>query len=234
MQRFRYLAPLGMRQSIPLRGHEAASTVAPFIPLQERCLALTIERRRRGGPNTADQIATGLRGNGLHDPRQGGIHEPRPVGEGPRRLRHHRGRRAAGAPEARRHHRRRHRRQYRHRPHRAGQRAGLPHRHRHPRHPGAGEEGHAPLARRRGRRGAGGALSQPQQLREVFRTPRRFARQERDGGRDLGQPVRQHGQPRHPHDDDGGGDLGRHERQGRWLRRRGRLGRHARPASRAD
>ena len=54
-----------------------------------------------------------------------------------------------------------------------GQCAGLPHGDRHPRHPEPGEEGHAAPARRRAGRGAGGPLQEPQQLREVFRPPRR-------------------------------------------------------------
>ena len=46
--------------------------------------------------------------------------------------------------------------------------------------------------------------------------------------RHLGQPVRQRRQPPGPHRDDGARDLGRHGWQGRRLRVRGRLGRHAR------
>ena len=80
---------------------------------------------------------------------QGRVHEPRPVGQGPRgALDHPRRRRPRRAP-ARRHHRRGHRRQHRHRPRADRRRDGLPHRHRDPRHPEPGEEGHDPARRRR-------------------------------------------------------------------------------------
>ena len=59
------------------------------------------------------------------------------------------------------------------------------------------------------------------------RAPGGGARQDRAQRRHLGQPVGQHRQPPRPHRDHGRGDLGRHRRQGRRLRVRGRLGRHA-------
>ena len=99
---------------------------------------------------------------------------------------------------------------------------GLPHRDRHSRHPGPGEEGRAAPARRRARRGPGRPLQEPQQLREIFRPPRQ------GDGCGLGQPVRQHRQPHGPHRGHGARDLGADRRQGRWLRRGRRLRRHAR------
>ena len=80
-----------------------------------------------------------------------------------------------GHAAAGRHHRRGHRRQYRHRPRRRRQCHGLQDGDRHPGDPEPGEEGHAAPARRRARRGAGGALQEPQQLREIFRPARRAA-----------------------------------------------------------
>jgi hypothetical protein len=56
------------------------------------------------------------------------------------------------------------------------QRHGLPHRHRDPGDPEPGEEGHAAARGRRARRGAGGAVRQPQQLREGVGPPRRALR----------------------------------------------------------
>ena len=101
----------------------------------------------------------------LRDPRQGRVHEPGPVGEGPRRARHHPRRRGARPAEARRHDRRGHGRQYRHRPGHGRQGARLPHGDRHPRDPEPGEEGRLRLLRRRPRRGAGGPLLRPDELR---------------------------------------------------------------------
>ena len=57
------------------------------------------------------------------------------------------------------------------------------------------------------RRSAGRSLQEPQQLREALRPPCRAAGEDPSGRRDLGQPVRQYGQPRRPCRDHGGGDL---------------------------
>ena len=61
---------------------------------------------RPGGgdrPDAADPAAPCLRGDRLHHPRQGGVHEPRRIGEGPRRSLHHHRRRKARRAEAGRH-----------------------------------------------------------------------------------------------------------------------------------
>ena len=52
--------------------------------------------RRTDRQHAADQAAQGFRGDRLRDPRQGGVPEPRPVGEGPRRAVHHPRRGRAG------------------------------------------------------------------------------------------------------------------------------------------
>ena len=82
---------------------------------------------------------------------------------------------AKGTLQARRHHRRGHGRQHRHRPGHGRQCHGLQDGDRHPGDPEPGEEGRPAPARRRARRGAGGALQEPEQLREIFRPARRSA-----------------------------------------------------------
>ena len=113
-----------------------------------------------------------------------------------------------GRAETRRDHRRRHRRQHRHRACAGGQLPRLPLGDRDSRDPEPGKEGHAAALRRGADPGAGGPLSRPQQLREVFRTPRRRDCREGAERRGLGQPVRQRGQPPGPCRDDGARDLG--------------------------
>ena len=177
--------------------------------------------------HAADPAEKGLRAHRLHHSGQGRVHESGPVGEGPRGALHHQGRHRLGTAPGRRHHRGRHRRQYRHRPCHGGRRHGLSHRHRHPRDPVAGKEGHpAPDGGRAGA-GAGGALQEPQQLREIFRPPGRAPGGRIAGRGHLGQPVRQRGQPARPYRDDGPGDLATDRRECRRLHLRGGLGRHA-------
>ena len=119
-------------------------------------------RPRRDRQHAADQAPARVGGNRLHHPRQGRIHEPRRIGQGPRRARHHQRRDRQGRASPRRDCRRRHRRQYRHRPRHGRQCAGHEDGDRHPRDPEPGEEGHAALARREPDRGAGGPLQEPQ------------------------------------------------------------------------
>ena len=145
---------------------------------------------------------------------------------------------ARGADPAGRHHRRGHGRQYRHRPRPGGLRARLPHGDRHPGHPVRGEEADPAARRRPARRGAGGAVLQPRQLRPRRPPPRREARRHGAGRRLLRRPVRQRRQPPGARGGDRPGDLGPDRRRGRRLRLRGRHGRHARrhrrgPARRA-
>ena len=83
----------------------------------------------------------------------------------------------SGASASRRRDRRRHRGQYRHRPRAGRQCARLPQRHRHPGHAEPGKEGHAAAVRRRARRGARGALFEPEQLREGVGPARRRSSQ---------------------------------------------------------
>ena len=153
---------------------------------------------RHGRQHPADQAAPRLRGDRLHDPRQGRVPQPRRLGQGSRRALHHQGRRGARPAEAGRRHRRRHRRQYRHRPRAGRQRTRLPHRHRHARDAEPGKEGHAAAVRRRSQARPGRALRQPEQLRALFRPPRRGDRRAGAERRDLGQPVRQPRQPPRP------------------------------------
>ena len=65
------------------------------------------------------------------------------------------------------------------------------------------------VARRRADRGAGGALQEPQQLRETVRPAGRAAGEDRAERRDLGQPVRQCRQPRRPYPHHGAKKSGR-------------------------
>ena len=69
----------------------------------------------------------------------------------------------------------------------------------------------------------------PEQLREGLRPPRREAGRDRAERRDLGEPVRQHRQPRRAISDTTGPEIWEQTgRQGRRLHLRGRHGRHAR------
>ena len=133
---------------------------------------------------------------------------------------------ASGRLRARRHHRRGHRRQHRHRAGAGRRLDGVSHRHRHPRHPEPGEEGHDPAGGCCARRGARGALSQPRQLRALLRAPRRGAGRLRAERRDLGQPVRQHRQPAGPCRGHGARDPARTAR--RWTASSAPWGRGAR------
>ena len=180
--------------------------------------------RRPGGvdrPHAADQAAPCLGGHRLQHPRQGRVHEPGRLGEGPRRALHHHRRREARRAEAGRHHRRGHRRQHRHRPDAGRQRARLSLRHRDAGDAEQGEDRLPAHDRRRPAPGAGQAVSRSRQLR---------ARLAPDGGGDrrgVGQPVRQPGQPRGPSRHHRPGDLGADRRQGGCVHLRLRHRRHA-------
>ena len=216
----------------PLRGRVPIFRVALIHPRTGkqggRALHILQWSGRCGRPYAAHQAEAGLRGDGLHDPRQGRVHEPRPVREGPRRALHHPGRHAARHAAARRHGGGRHRRQHRHRANRDRQRAGLPH---------ASSSFPRPRARRRRTLCACWAPSSSRCRLVPYKDPNNYvhysqrlargARQDRAERRHLGQPVGQHRQPPRAHRDHGRGDLGRHRRQGRRLRVRGGLGRHA-------
>ena len=164
----------------------------------------------------------------MHHPRQGRVHEPRSVREGPRGALHHQGRDRARHAPARRHDRRGHGRQYGHRPCPRRRRARLQDGHRHSRDAEPGEEGHAASRGRGARRGAGRALQKPEQLREGLGSARAGARPDRPGRRGVGEPVRQCRQPSCPCRDDRAGDLGGHRRHRRRLRLGRRHRRHAR------
>ena len=164
----------------------------------------------------------------LHDPRQGRIHESRPIGQGPGRAVHHRGRGEERRIAPGRRCRRRHRRQYRHRACAGRQCHGLPLGDRDPGDAEPGKEGHVAALRRRTDRSAGRALFEPEQLREAVRPARRSTRQDRKERRDLGQSVRQCRQSSGAYRRHRTGNLGSDRRQSRRLRLRGRLRRHAR------
>ena len=181
--------------------------------------------------HAADPSPRPVRGDRVRDPRQVRVPEPRRLGQGPRRALHRARCRAAGRAETRRDHRRRHRRQHRHRACAGRQRPRLPLGDRDSRDPEPGKEGHAAALRCGADRGAGGPLSRPQQLREVFRAPRRRDCREGAERRGLGQPVRQRSQPPGPYRDDGARDLGPDRGQDRRLHLRRRHRRHARRAS---
>ena len=82
-------------------------------------------------------------------------------------------------------------------------------------------------ARRRTDRSAGGAVQEPQQLRETVGPAGRAAGEDRAERRHLGQPVRQCRQPRRPYPHHGAGNLDADRRQGRRFRLGGGHGRHA-------
>ncbi len=115
---------------------------------------------RRHRQHAADQAQARVGGDRLHHPRQGRVHEPGPVGEGPPGAADDPGGGEARRAQARRARGRGHRRQYRHRACARRQRARLSHADRHSGHAEPGEEGHAAALRRRAGRGAGGALRQ--------------------------------------------------------------------------
>ena len=71
---------------------------------------------RGGGQHASHSAPQSVGSHGLHHPREGGVPEPRGIGEGPRRPLHHLRRRGARGAQAGRPHRRRDGRQYRHRP----------------------------------------------------------------------------------------------------------------------
>ncbi|CAA9279513.1 MAG: Cystathionine beta-synthase, partial [uncultured Acetobacteraceae bacterium] len=167
-----------------------------------------IRRRRR--QDAADPPAPRVRGDGLRDSGQGGVHEPRRFGEGPRRARHHRGRRAARRPHPRpaRHGGGGHGRQHRHRPDPGGERARLPLDHRGAGNPEPREDRLPPHDRRRPAADPCEALPRPRALRAFLPPHRRGDGGGRRAG-DLGQPVRQPGQRPGARGGDGAGDLGR-------------------------
>ena len=187
--------------------------------------------QRRGGggrPYSPHQAAAGLRGDRLHHPRQGRVHEPRPVRQGPGRVVHPAGCHAARHPAPRRHGRGGHGRQHRHRPDRDRQRARLPHRDRHPRDAEPGEEGRPAPARRRADRGAGRALQEPQPVRALLAAAGRDARPRREPNGAIWANQWDNTANRQAHiETTARRDLGRYRRQGRRLRVGGRLGRHA-------
>ena len=201
----------------------------PSVRRRFRGARMTVSSRcrRRHRPDAADPPPRRIRGDRLHDPRQGRVHEPGRVGQGPRRARDHQRRGRARRPSPGRRHRRGHRGQHRDRHRDGGGRARLPVRHRHPRHPVAGKEGHAAPRRRRADRSARGPLRQSQQLRALFGPPGRGAGEDRAGRRGLGEPVRQRRQPARALRDDRSGDLRRPRRKDRRLRQRCRHRRDA-------
>ena len=93
--------------------------------------------RRGHRPHAADQARAGVGRDRLHHPRQGRVHEPRRLGEGPPRPPDDPGGREARRAQARRPGGRGHRRQHRHRPCARRQRARLSHADRHSRTPRA-------------------------------------------------------------------------------------------------
>ena len=103
---------------------------------------------------------------------------------------------------------------------------GFSHGDRDPRDPEPGKEGHDPAGGRGAGRGAGGTLRRPQQLRALFGASGRAAGAVRARRSDLGQPVRQRGEPAGPCGDDRPGNLERHRgpRARLHLRKWGRAG----------
>jgi hypothetical protein len=132
---------------------------------------------------------------------------------------------SARAAEAGRHHRRGHGRQYRHRPHLVanalGYRPSSSSRDAEP-----GKEGRAAAARRRAGRGAGRALQEPQQLREAIpaASPKAGATEPNGAiwANQFDNVANRQAISRPP-----ARNLGADRRQGRRLRLRGRLRRHA-------
>src|SRR6185312_9732789 len=80
---------------------------------------------RSDWPHAPHPPSRRLRGHGMHDSRQGGVHESGRLGQGPRGPRDHQGRGREGRVAAWRRDRRRHRRQYGHRHRHGGERARL-------------------------------------------------------------------------------------------------------------
>src|SRR5215831_1871269 len=114
--------------------------------------------RQHHRQHAPDQTQARLRAERMHHSRQGRVHEPRSVGQGPRGAVHDPRCRAQRATQARWGDRRGHGRQHRHRPGTGRERARLSHGHRDPRNAEPGEEGRAEDLRRRADRSAGGAL----------------------------------------------------------------------------
>ncbi len=125
------------------------------------------------GPDAFDQIAACLGGDGLHDSRQGRIHESRRFDQGSRGSVHHRRCSQAWDLETRRPDCRGHGRQYGNRPGARRQCARLQDRHRDSEYAKPGKEGHAALAGRRTDRSPGRALFESQQLCQSLRPARR-------------------------------------------------------------
>ena len=146
-------------------------------------------------------------------PGQGGIHESRRVGQGPRRLVDHPRIREERGPQTRRHRGRRDRGQYRHRhcPHL--QCARLRVRDLHAGQPVAGEGRHPAYAWRGGPGGQDRTLRRRGELPEAGRAVRGNT-----GQRGLGQPVRQHREHPGALRIDRAGDLATDRRQGERFR----------------
>ncbi len=100
---------------------------SPILPVWQGCLVRPAVNRERSHAraerfcrvrrrHAAHQARTAQREDRLRDSRQGRVHEPGRVGQGPPRAVNHRGRRAAGRTAARGHGRGGHGGQYRHRP----------------------------------------------------------------------------------------------------------------------
>lgn len=163
----------------------------------------------------------------MHDPGQVRVHEPRAIGKGPGRAFHHPGCGGEGALAARRNHRRGDGGQYRDRAGAGRGEHGVSHGDRDPGNAEPGKERHAAAGGGRARPGARRTLPQPQQLRALFRAAGRGTGQDRGQGGDLGQSVRQCGEPSGPYRDDGAGNLGTDRRQAGRVRLRRRLWRHS-------
>jgi hypothetical protein len=175
------------------------------------------EQQRTGGPDrqhAAGSPASGVGTDGVRDPRQGRIHEPGRLGQGPHRARHHPRRRAPWRAAPGRAHRRGHGGQHRHRAEPAGQCARLSHHDRDTRDPEPREDRDADALRRRAAAGAGRARQRSQPLREDLRAAGAGIRGARNAGCGLGQPVRQHRQPRDPPRHHRARDLGADARGG--------------------
>ena len=156
------------------------------------------------------------------DPRQGRVHEPRRLREGPHRAEDDRGRGGERRAHARRHDRRADQREHRRRPRARRPAQGLPLRVRLPRQGQPGQARRAARLRRRGRRDPDrGRPGPPELVLLGVRPPGQG-----DPGRLEAEPVRQRERPGQPLRDDRPGDLGRHRRPRDALRRGRRHGRH--------
>ena len=133
-------------------------------------------------PHAADQARARIGSDRLHHPRQGRIHESRPVGQGPRGAVHHRGCGEARRAAARRRDRRGHRGQYRHRPGAGRQALGFRTRHRHPDTQSQEKKDMLRLCGAELVEVPAVPYAEPEQLREGVRPPRRAARKTEPNG----------------------------------------------------